>query len=81
VYQHFRGIGSKDVWGGYRDDQHPCAMLFAPRVCLSTPDSYRGHLDALDLSGVACPHMESTVFHVCVSGSVFTLDGSDTVTA
>jgi hypothetical protein len=23
VHQHFRGIGSKDACGGYRDDQHP----------------------------------------------------------
>jgi len=52
VYQHFRGIGSKDAWGGYQDDQHPRAMLFAPRVSLSTPKSYKGHLDALDLSGI-----------------------------
>jgi hypothetical protein len=52
VHQHFRGIGSKDACGGYRDDQHPRAMLFAPWVGLSTLDSYRGHLDALNLSGV-----------------------------
>jgi hypothetical protein len=31
---------------------HPRAMLFAPQIGLSTPDSYRGHLDALDLAGV-----------------------------
>jgi len=52
VYQHFRGIESKDVWSGYRDDQHPCAMLFVPHVGMSTPDEYRGHLDELDLLGV-----------------------------
>jgi len=52
VYQHFRGIGNKDVWGGYRYDQHPRAMLFAPRVGLSTPDKYIGRLDALDLLGI-----------------------------
>jgi len=37
IYQHFRGIGSKDVWGGYQED-YPLAMLFAPRMGLSTPD-------------------------------------------
>jgi len=52
VYQHFRGIGNKDVWGGYWDDHHPHAMFFAPRVGLSTSDKYRGHLDALDLASV-----------------------------
>jgi hypothetical protein len=81
VYQHFRGIGNKDVWGGYREHQHPRAMLFAPRVGLSAPDEYRGHLDQLDLAGIVMAHMESTVLHVRLSGSAFTLDVSYTVTA
>ncbi|RHN46794.1 putative protein-serine/threonine phosphatase [Medicago truncatula] len=59
TYQHFRVIGSKDVWGGYQDDMHPRAMLFASQVGLFTPNSYRGHLDALDLVGVVmAPYAE-----------------------
>jgi hypothetical protein len=45
VYQHFRGIGNMDAWGGYRERQHPRAMLFVPLVGLSAQDEYRGHLD------------------------------------
>jgi len=52
MYQHFWGMGNKDVWGRYPERQHPRAMLFAPRVGLSAPDSYRGHLDQLDLASV-----------------------------
>jgi hypothetical protein len=69
------------VWGGYRDNMHPHAMFFAPRVGLSTPDSYRGHLDELDLVGVVMAHMLSTLRHVLLSRSAFTLDGSYMVTA
>jgi len=59
IYQHFRGIGSNNVWGGYRDDMHARVMFFAPRIGLFTPDSYRGHVDVLDLSGVVmAPHEE-----------------------
>jgi len=28
VFQHFRGMGSRDAWCGYEDHQHPRAMLF-----------------------------------------------------
>jgi len=52
VYQYFRGMCNKDAWGGYRERRHPCAMLFVPRVGLSTPDKYIVHLDQLDLAGV-----------------------------
>jgi len=52
IYQHFRGIGCKDVWGGYHDDMHPYVMLFVPRIGLSTPDSYRAHMNALDLTDI-----------------------------
>jgi len=34
VYQHFRGLGSKDVWARYREDQDPRAMLFVPLFTL-----------------------------------------------
>jgi len=47
----FMAIGSKDAWGGYQED-YPRAMLFASRFGLSTPNSYIGHVDVLDLSGV-----------------------------
>jgi len=52
VYQHFRGMGSKDASAGYRKDRDPRAMLFVPRYGLGTPDQYKNHLDALDLTGV-----------------------------
>jgi len=52
IYQHFRGIGSKDAWDGYQDDMHPRAMLFAPQISLPTLDSQRGHLNVLDLTSV-----------------------------
>ena len=52
VFQHFHGIGSKDVWAGYRENHYPCAMLFSPLSCLGTSDNYRNHLDALDLKRV-----------------------------
>jgi len=39
-------------------------MLFAPRMGLSTPDEYRAHMDALDLSGVVMtPYVEHR--HAC----------------
>ena len=80
IYQHFRGIGSKDAWGGYREE-YPRAMLFAPQMGLSTPDEYIAHVDALDLRTLSWPHMLSTVRHVLLSGSGFSQDDSDTVTA
>jgi hypothetical protein len=52
VYQHFRGIGNKDAWGGYQEHQHPHAVLFVARVGLSAPDEYKGHPDWLALAGV-----------------------------
>jgi len=52
VYQHFRGMGSKDVWAGYRENRDPSTMFFVPRSGLGTPDQYRNHLDGLDLSAV-----------------------------
>ena len=78
MYQHFRDMGNKDAWGRYRERLHPSAMLFVPRVGLSAPDKYKRHMD---LAGVIMPHMESTIMHAHLSGSAFTLDGSDTVTA
>jgi len=52
VYQHFPGMGSKDVWAGYRENRHPRTMLFIPLSGLGTPDNYRNHLDVLDLTRV-----------------------------
>jgi len=52
VFQHFLGMGSKDVWAGYRENRDPRAMLFLPLSGLDTGDNYRNHLDALDLMRV-----------------------------
>jgi len=52
VYQHYQGMGSKDAWAGYREDRDPRAMLFVPQSGLGTPDQYKTHLDALDLTSV-----------------------------
>jgi len=52
VYQHFQGMGSNDAWAGYQEHQDPRAMLFVPLFGLGTPDNYRNHLDALDLTRV-----------------------------
>jgi hypothetical protein len=52
LYQHFQGMGSKDVWASHWEDWDPRAMLFVPWVGLGTPDNYRNDLDRLDLSGV-----------------------------
>ena len=52
MYQHFPGMGSKDVWAGYRENQYPRAMLFIPLSGLGTLDNYINHLDALDLTRV-----------------------------
>jgi len=41
VFQQFRGIDARDEWGGYRDYQHPCAMMYLPLKGMSTPDEYR----------------------------------------
>ena len=46
------GMGSKDVWAGYRENRDPRAMLFLPLSGLGTVDNYRNHLDALDLTRV-----------------------------
>ena len=48
VYQHFRGMGSKDVWASYQEDRDPGAMLFIPHNGLGTPDQYINHLDDSD---------------------------------
>jgi len=45
VFQPFRGMGIKDVWGPYQDHVHPRAMMFVPLRGMSTPDTYRHHLD------------------------------------
>jgi len=47
-----RGMGSKDAWAGYRENQYPHAMLFIPFSGLGTPYNYKNHLDALDLTRV-----------------------------
>ena len=52
MYQHFQGMGSKDVWARYREHRDPRAMLCVQLSGLGTPDSYRNHLDKLNLSGV-----------------------------
>jgi len=66
VYQHFRDMGNKDVWEGYRENIHPRAMLFVPQSGLGTLDQYKNHLDALDLSGVVMApygeHHQSCLF-------------------
>ena len=53
--------------------QAPC--FFLPLSGLGTVDNYKNYLDALDLTRVAWPQMDSTVRHVSLSGSTFTLDG------
>ena len=52
VYKNFQGMGSKDAWAGYWEDQDPRAMLFPPLSSLCTTDNYRNLLDRLDLSDV-----------------------------
>jgi len=52
VFHHFPGMGSKDVWDGYRENHYPHAMLFLPLSSLGTMDNYRNHVDALDLTRV-----------------------------
>ena len=52
MYQHFQGMGSKDVRAGYGEDRYPPAMLFVPLPGLGTPDNYKNHLDRLELSVV-----------------------------
>jgi hypothetical protein len=52
VYQHFQGMGSKDVWERYREHRDSRAMLFVPLSGLRTTDNYRNLLDRLDLSDV-----------------------------
>jgi len=32
VFHHFPGMGSKDVWEGYRENHYPSAMLFFTTV-------------------------------------------------
>jgi hypothetical protein len=51
MYQHFQGMGSKDVWASYRE-RDPHAMLFIPLSGLGTLVNYINHLDRLDLSSV-----------------------------
>jgi hypothetical protein len=52
VFHHFPGMGSKDVWEGYLENQYPRAMCFLPLSGLGTIDNYITHLDALDLTRV-----------------------------
>ena len=52
VFQHFQGMGSKNVWAGYIENQDPCTMLFLPLSGLDTVDNYRNHMDALDLTRI-----------------------------
>jgi len=52
VFQHFLGMGSKDVWAGYKENRDPRAMFFLPLSGLGTVENYINHLDALDLTRV-----------------------------
>jgi hypothetical protein len=52
VFHHFLGMGSKDVWEGYLENQYPRAMFFLPLSGLGTSDNYKTHLDTLDLTRV-----------------------------
>ena len=64
VFKHFRGIGNKDLWGGYQELQHPRAMMYLPSRGTSTSDEYREHLDQLDLASVSmAPYVEHR--HAC----------------
>jgi len=51
VYQHFQGMGSKDVWSRYQE-HHPHTMLFILLHGLGTTYNYRNLLDRLYLTGV-----------------------------
>jgi len=57
IFQHFRGMGSRDAWCGYENHQHPCAMMFLPLRGLAASDPYREHLIQLDLEGVIHVHV------------------------
>ena len=64
MFHHFPGVGSKDVWVGYRENHYPHAMLFLPLSGLGTVDNYRNYLDALDLTRVAmAPYGEHRQAH------------------
>lgn len=69
------------AWGGYRDHQHPHALMYIPLMVMSSPDEYRQHLDHLDLVCVIMSSYDDTIRHVRSIGSTFTLDGSDTILA
>jgi len=66
VFHHFPGIGSKDVWEGYVENQYPRAILFLPLSGLGTVNNNRNHLDALDLTRVVMapygPHRQTRQF-------------------
>jgi len=79
VYQHFQGMGSKDVWASYQEDRDPRAMLFVPLSGLGTLDNYINHLDRLGLSGVVmAPYGEHRQARPFERVSLFS--GSDTKT-
>jgi len=64
VFHHFPGVGSKDVWVGYKENHYPHAMLFLPLSGLGTVDNYRNHLDALNLTRVSmAPYGEHCQTH------------------
>jgi hypothetical protein len=66
VFHHFPGIGSKDVYEGYLENQYPRTMCFLPLSGLGTLDNYRTHLDALDLMRVVMApygaHCQASLF-------------------
>ncbi|XP_024626894.1 protein MAIN-LIKE 2-like [Medicago truncatula] len=64
VFHHFPGMGSKDVWEKYVENQYPRAMLFLPLSGLGTMDHYINYLDALDLTRVVmAPYGEHRQAH------------------
>jgi len=67
-------MGNKDLCGGYRERQHPHAMMFVPLRGMSALDEYRKHLDQLDLAIVTmAPYNEHHV--VCPFESIWIYSG------
>jgi hypothetical protein len=65
VFQHSRCMSNKDVWGGYRERQHPHAIMHLPLRDMSTPNKYKEHLDQLDLASVSmAPYVKYR--HACL---------------
>lgn len=52
IFQHFQKARGREFWGGYKDDHHPRATMFAPTKEMIVTDTTWSNLNRIIVRGV-----------------------------